>query len=152
MAFRRRRPRRPHTPPTNITALVLETRTALTSFEQDIRECKSRLGVLEVEERSATAAVAASSKRHQSYTADFRTHPYSEHPAAAAPAVMAPSPSRVPAHARQHTRPTQAPPTGRPDSPATWAAVPSRRPLQHPHLPADDSYLDVRVSSLRHHI
>ena len=32
----------------NVTASILETRTALTSLEQDIRECKSRLGVLEV--------------------------------------------------------------------------------------------------------
>ena len=61
----------------NVTASILETRTALTSLEQDIRECKSRLGVLEVQERSATAAVTASSRTHQSYTADLRTHPYS---------------------------------------------------------------------------
>ena len=140
----------------NVTAFILETRTAFTFLEQDIRECKYRLGVLEVQERSATAAVTASSRTHQSYTAEFRTHPYSEHPAAAAPTIMAPPPSRAPAHAGQqhnhlHTRPAQVPPAGRPDPPAAWAAITSRRPLQHSHLPTDDSYLNVRVSSLRHH-
>ena len=77
----------------NVTASILETRTAPTSLEQDIRECKYRLGVLEVQERSATAEVTASSWTHQPYTADFRTHPYSEHPAAAAPTVLSPPPS-----------------------------------------------------------
>ena len=100
--------------------------------------------------------MTASSGTRQSNTADFRTHPYSEHPAAAAPTVMALPPLWAPAHAGQqhnhlHTRLTQVPPAGRPDPPATWAAVISRRPLQHPHLPTDDSYLNVRVSSLWHH-
>ena len=48
-------------------------------------------------------------------------------------------------------RRTQDPPVGRSDPPATWAAVTSRRPLQNVHIPTDDSYPDVRVSSLRHH-
>ena len=51
----------------NVTASVHETRTALTTLKQDIRQCKSRLGALEIQERSATAAVEASSRTHQSY-------------------------------------------------------------------------------------
>ena len=64
---------------------------------------------------------------------------------------MAPPPPRALAHAVHHTRPAQVPPVERPDPPATWAAVTSRRPLHDAHIATDDSYLNVRVSSLRHH-
>ena len=67
------------------------------------------------------------------------------------PTMMAPPPPRLSAYAEQHTRPTRAPPVRRSDPPTTWAAVTSRRPLQNTHTPTDDSYLDVRVPSLRHH-
>ena len=82
---------------------------------------------------------------------DFRTHPHPQHQPAAAPAMMAPPPPRASAHAVHHTRPIQAPPVGQSDPPSTWAADASRRPLQNTHTPMDDSYLDVLVSSLRHH-
>ncbi|CAM9898823.1 unnamed protein product, partial [Ascophyllum nodosum] len=60
-------------------------------------------------------------------------------------------PPRASAHAVHHTRPAQAPPVEQSDPSATWAAVTSRRPLHGAPIPTDDSYLDVRVSSLRHH-
>ena len=70
---------------------------------------------------------------------------------AAATAQRAPPPPRASAHDVHHTRPAQALPVKRSDPPATWAAVTSRRPLHDAHIATNDSYLDVRVSSLRHH-
>ena len=70
---------------------------------------------------------------------------------AASTAKMAPPPPRALAHDVHHTRPARAPPVERSDPPATWAAVTSRRPLHDAHITTDDSYLDVRVPSLRHH-
>ena len=64
---------------------------------------------------------------------------------------MAPPPTRASAHAVHHTRPAQAPPVEWSDPPATWAAVTSRRLRHGAHIPTDDSYLGVRVSSLRYH-
>ena len=64
---------------------------------------------------------------------------------------MPPSPPRASAHAVHHTRPAQAPHVLRSDPPATWAAFISRRPLHGAPILTDDSYLEVRVSSLRHH-
>ena len=76
-------------------------------------------------------------------------------------ATTAPAPHAcAPAQAGQQraavdTRLTKVPPRGRSEPSATWAAVPARRPQPQPppqpQLPTDDSYLDVRVSSLRHH-
>ena len=136
---------------TNITASLHDSKKNLSSLGKDIQECKARVGALEIQERSAAAAVDASSRTHHSYTVDFRTHPYPQLQPAATPAMMAPPPPRASAHAVHHTRPVQAPPVGRSDPPATWVAVTSRRPPQITHTPTDDSYLDVRVSSLRHH-
>ena len=136
---------------TNITASLHDTRKNLSSLQKDIQECKARVGALEIQERPAATAVDASSRTHHSYTADFRIHLYPQHQPAAAPAMMAPPLPRASAHAVHHTRPIQVPPVGRPEPPASWTAVTSRRPLQNVHTPADDSYLDVRVSSLRHH-
>ena len=136
---------------TTVTAALHNTRRDLSNLENKIRECKIREGALEVQERSAAAAVDVSSRRPHSYTTGFRTHPYPQHQPAAAPATMAPLPPRASAHAVHHTQPTQDPPVERSDPPATWAAVTSRKPPQNAHIPTDDSYLDVRVSSLRHH-
>ena len=103
----------------------------------------------------------ASSRTHQSFTAGFRTHPRTQHPGAAAPAKMAPPPpqaphSSAPAQVGQpdatvDTRLTQAPPGGRSTPPDTWSAVTSRGSQPPPNLLTDDSYLDVRVLSFRHH-
>ena len=93
----------------------------------------------------------ASSGTHHTYTAAFRTTPYSQHQPAAAPALMPPTPPRASARATNHTRPTQDPLVRRSEPPATSAAVTSRRPLPTAHIIMDDSYLDVRMSSLRHH-
>ena len=136
---------------TNVTAALHDTRKDLSTLEKEIRECKIRVGALEVQERSAAAAVDVSSRRHHSYTAGFRTHPYPQHQPAAAPATVAPPPPRASDHVLRHTRPTKDPPVEWSDPPATWAAVTSRRPLQNALIPTGDSYLDVRVSSLRHH-
>ena len=137
-----------------VTASLHETREDLTCLEKNIRECKIRVEALEVQERSATTAVIASPRRHHSYTANFRTYPYSQgapHPIVAAPAMMAPPPPRPSAYDEQHTRPTKALPVRRSDPPTTWAAITCRRPLPNTHTRTDDSYLNVRVSSLRHH-
>ena len=64
---------------------------------------------------------------------------------------MPPPPPRALANAVRHTRPARAPPVERSDPSATWAAVASGRPLHDAHIETDDSYLDVRVSSLLHH-
>ena len=40
----------------NITASVHDTKATITTLENDIRECKSRLDIFQVQERSATAA------------------------------------------------------------------------------------------------
>ena len=64
---------------------------------------------------------------------------------------MPPLPPRASANAVHHTRPARAPPVERSDPSASWAAVASWRPLHDAHIATDDSYLDVRVSSLRHH-
>ena len=146
---------------TTITASVHDTEATIITLEQDIREGRSRLGVLQLQERSAAAAVEASSRTHQSFTAGFRTHPWTHHPGAVPPAKMTPPPPRPPQasdtaqsgqqHAPVDTRLRQDPPGGRSEPPDTWAGVTSRRPQPLPRLPNDDSYLDVRVSSLRHH-
>ena len=134
----------------NLTAALHDTRNDLSSLEMEVREGKIRVGALEVQERSAEDALNASSRTHHSYTAGFRTTPYSQHQPAAAPAIMPPPPPRASTRAVHHTRPTQDPPVRRSEPPATWAAVTSRRPLPTAHITMDDSYLDVRVSCLRH--
>ena len=123
---------------TTITTSVHHTEATITTLKQDTRECRSRLGVLRVQEGFAAAAVEASSRTHQSFTAGFRKHPWTQHPGAASPAKMAPPPTRTPQasapvqveqqHATVDTRLTQAPLGGRSESPDTSAAVTSRRP------------------------
>ena len=123
---------------TTITTSVHHTEATITTLTQDTRERRSRLGVLQVQEGSAAAAVEASSRTHKSFTAGFGTHPWTQHPGAASPAKMAPPPTRTPQasapvqvgqqHAIVDTRLTQAPPGGRSESPDTSAAVTSRRP------------------------
>ena len=105
---------------TTITTSVHHTEATITTLTQDTRECRSRLGVLQVQEGSVAAAVEASSRTHQSFTAGFGTHPWTQHPGAASPAKMAPPPTRTPQasapvqigqqHAIVDTRLTQAPP------------------------------------------
>ena len=76
----------------NVTAALHDTRHNRSTLERKIRECKIRVGALGVQERSAADAVNPSSRTHHSYTAGFRTTPYSQHQPAAAPAKMASPP------------------------------------------------------------
>ena len=104
-----------------------------------------------MQKRSTEDAVNASSRAHNSYTTGFRTTPYSRPQRAASTAKMPPPPPRASAGAAHLTRSTQDLPVQRSEPLAIWAAVTSRRPLQTAHTTMDDSFLDVRVSSLMHH-
>ena len=135
----------------HLTAALNDTQGDLASVESKVRECQIRVDALAKKKRSAEDAVHASSRAHNAYKTGLHTTPFSRPQRVAATANMAPPPPRASAHAVHHTRLAQAPPVERSDPPATWAAVTSRRPLHGAPIPTDDSYLDVRVSSLRHH-
>ena len=135
----------------HLISALHDTRGELASLESKIRECKIRADAFDRQKRSAEDAVHASSRAHTAYKTGLRTTPSSRPQRAAATAKMAPPPPRASAHAVHHTRPAQVLPAERSDPPATWAAVTSRRSLHDAHIATDDSYLDVRVSSLRHH-
>ena len=135
----------------NLTAALHDTRSNLSTVENKTRECKIRADALERQKRATEDAVNASSQAHNAYTTVLQTNPYSRPQPAEATAKMPPPPPHASASAAHLTRPTQDLPVQRSEPPATWAAVTSRKPLQTAHSTMDDSYLDVRVSSLRHH-
>ena len=136
---------------THITAAFDETHANVASLESQVRECRIRADALGIKKRSAEEAVHASSRAHNAYKSGLHTTPSSRPQRVTATANMPPPPPRASASAVHHARPAWAPPVERSDSSATWAAVASRRPLHDAHIATDDSYLDVRVSSLRHH-
>ena len=131
------RDQRPSSPgnATTIATSVHHTEPTITTLKQDIRECRSRLGVLRVQERSATAAVEASSRTHQSFTACFRTHTWTQHPGAAPPAKMTPLPPRPPPGKRSRAGWTTARYRGHPfDTGFSWRTVRSAGQLGRGHL------------------
>ena len=127
------------------------THATLASLDSQVRECRIRTDALDIKKRSAEEAVHVSSRSHNAYKSGLHTTPSSRPQRATATANMPPPPPRASANAVHHTRPARASPVERSDPSATWAAVASRRPRRDAHIATDDSYLDVRVSSLRHH-
>ena len=136
---------------TQLTATFNETHATLASLESQIHECRIRADALGIKKRSADEAVHASSRAHNAYKTGLHTTSSSRPQRGTATANMPPLPPQGLANAVHHIRPARAPPVERSDPSATWAAVASRRPLHDALIATDDSYLDVRVSSLRHH-
>ena len=136
---------------TKITAAFNENNATLASLERRVQECRVRGEALGVKRHSTVNAVHASARAHTKYKAGLLTAPPSRPQRAYSASNMPPSPPRAAANAVHHPRLARAAPVERSDPSATWAAVASRRQPLDPKPATDDSYLDVRVSSLRHH-
>ena len=136
---------------TKITAAVDENNATLASLERHVQECRIRGEALGIKQHSAVEAVHASARAHTKYKAGLLTAPASRPQRAYSTSNVPPPPPRAAANAIYHPRLARAPPVERPDPSATWAAVASRRQPLDAQPGTDDSYLDVRVSSLRHH-
>ena len=134
-----------------ITAAFDENNATLDSLERHVQECRIRGEALGIKEHSAVEAVHASARAHTKYKAGLLTAPPSRPQRSYSTSNMPPPPPRAAANAVHHPRLARAPPVERPDPSATWAAVASRRQPLDAQPATDDSCLDVRVSSLRHH-
>ncbi|CAN0248323.1 unnamed protein product [Ascophyllum nodosum] len=136
---------------TKLTAALNDNNATLASLESRVQECRIRGEALGVKRHSAVNAVHASARAHTKYKAGLLTAPPSRPQSAYSASNMPPPPPRAVANAVHHSRLARAAPVERSDPSATWAAVASRRQPLDPQPATDDSYLDVRVSSLRHH-
>ena len=102
-----------------VTTAICSTKEELAVLKRRTRECEHRLASLEVRERSKSDALLVSSKRHNEYTVDYRTHDFDSAAPPAAANNMGPPQARPPAPAEPRTRTAETSGASRSNPPAT---------------------------------
>ena len=79
---------------TALTASAHDAEASIYTLGSDIREGRSRLNALQVQQRSTTAALEPSTREHRRFNAGYRTHPCTQSPGTGISATVPPLQAR----------------------------------------------------------